>query len=85
MSGAPPIHFELDSIITKVATQNTKAENIPQASFHAHHGMDDWVVKLIDQAYDEPMLRKKESFWQYKLKTFMPNGLNERDVPVNFG
>ena len=50
-----------------------------------HHGIDDWKVLLIDQALDEPALRKKESFWQYKLDTFAPKGLNERDVPIDLG
>ena len=61
---------------------------IQQACFHdhfcqpEHNGISDWSLKLIDQAGDEPTLRKKESFWQHKLNTFAPNGLNEREVPL---
>ena len=61
---------------------------IQQACFHdhfcqpGHNGISDWSLKLIDQAGDEPTLRKKESFWQHKLNTFAPNGLNEREVPL---
>ena len=59
---------------------------IQQAHFHdhfcqeGHHGMGDWSIKLIDQAEDLPGVRLKESFWQHKLDTFAPNGLNERYV-----
>ena len=55
---------------------------VQQAHFHdhfcqeGHHGIEDWSVKLIDQAD----VRLKESFWQHKLNTFVPNGLNERYV-----
>ena len=27
-------------------------------------------------------VRRKELFWQYKLETFIPNGLNERAADV---
>ena len=59
---------------------------VQQAHFHqhfcqeGHHGIEDWSVKLIDQADDLPGVRLKESFWQHKLNTFIPNGLNERYV-----
>ena len=65
-----------------------KDKIIQQASFHDHFcqndhsGTSDWSVKLIDQADDLTSLRKKESFWQHKLKTFVPNGLNEREVSI---
>ena len=61
---------------------------IEQASFHdhfcqaGHSGISDWSLKLINQADDETSLRVKESFWQHKLKTFVPNGLNEREVYI---
>ena len=62
--------------------------NIQQAGFHKHfcqldhHGLSDWSIKLIDQANDEISLRRQERFWQYKLKTFSPDGLNEKEVPL---
>ena len=63
-----------------------KGSIVQQASFHKHfcqenhNGISDWSIKLIDQADDERSLRIKESFWQHKLNTFVPNGLNEREV-----
>ena len=39
-------------------------------------------VRLIDQSDNTEDLRKEESFWQYELDTFQPNGLNEREVAL---
>ena len=75
----------------EVSFLNNTLENmtkIEQASFHdhfcqaGHSGISDWSLKLIDQADDETSLRIKESFWQHKLNTFVPNGLNEREVYI---
>ena len=44
--------------------------------------MDDWQFQIIDSANSEKALRERESFWQYKLNTYLPNGLNERSVPT---
>ena len=41
------------------------------------------MVQLIDQSDSLPTLRKNERFWQHKLDTFYPNGLNEREVFVD--
>ena len=66
-------------------------EVVPQLSFHAHfnqeghNGINDWLFTFIDQARDVNALRRKECFWQHKLNTFCPNGLNERDVTFDFG
>ena len=46
--------------------------------------MDDRRVALIDTADDRKELRRRESFWQYKLNTFFPHGLNERNVPGEY-
>ena len=42
-----------------------------------HESKDDWQFTLIDQCSAE--LRKSEVYWQHRLKTLFPNGLNERD------
>ena len=61
---------------------------VKEASFHAHfedvkhHGMSDWEINLVDQAESVDDLRRRESFWQYELDTFQPNGLNERDAAL---
>ena len=47
-----------------------------------HHGMDDWSFKIIDQADSLKRVRERESFWQYKLNSFYPKGLNDREVPT---
>ena len=40
-----------------------------------------WSFQLIDSCPDEHVLLQRESFWQYELDTFIPHGLNQRDVP----
>ena len=40
------------------------------------------MIKIIDKAEDVFSLQRKELFWQYKLGTFAPAGLNERAVDV---
>ena len=62
---------------------------IQQKSLHAHFskenghcGVEDWKFTLIDQAPNEIELRKRELFWQHRLRTFVPEGLNERDAPT---
>ena len=63
-----------------------KGKEVKQESFHAHfenddhHGESDWKIKIIDQGKDADDIRRRESFWQYKLDTFQPNGLNDREV-----
>ena len=65
-----------------------KGNTVKQAQFHAHfeddkhHGMSDWEITLIDQTESVGDLRRRESFWQYELDTFQPNGLNECDVAL---
>jgi len=47
-----------------------------------HHGINDWLFQIIDQADSLERVRERESFWQHKLDSFIPNGLNEREVPT---
>ena len=57
-----------------------------QQQFHehfdlqGHSGWSDFEFILIDQGISENDARKREMFWQYKLDTFIPNGLNDREV-----
>ena len=63
-----------------------KGKPVSQAALHSHfaqhghNGVGDFSFKIIDGAGSLKEIRKKESFWQYKLKTFLPEGLNERNV-----
>ena len=40
------------------------------------------IYYKIQRADNMKELRRRESFWQYKLNTFFPPVLNERKVPV---
>ena len=67
-----------------------RAHSVIQVSFHAHFmlvghfGIDDWEIILIDKGRNKQETRKKELFWQYKLDTFVPHGLNERVVDLDW-
>ena len=45
-----------------------------------HYGTDNWEIILIGKRRNKQETRKKELFWQNKLDTFVPHGLNERVV-----
>ena len=47
-----------------------------------HGGNFSITIKIINKAEDVFSLRRKELFWQYKLGTFAPAGLNKRAVDV---
>ena len=63
--------------------------SICQEKFHKHFcgdghtGIEDWEITLIDSATSEKSLREKELFWQYKLQTFFPFGLNEIEAHID--
>ena len=43
-----------------------------------HRGIEDILVTIIDKTnVNEPTQR--EEFWAYKLNSFVPHGLNQRD------
>ena len=72
----------------KSCNNRHKTSIVPQQEFHnhfdqpGHHGITDWEITLIDQGDNEKSVRKRERFWQYKLNTFLPEGLNDCEVPV---
>ena len=83
------VDFHLRFNNYKCAHKNfLKGKEVKQESFHAHfenddhHGESDWEIKIIDQGKDADDIRRRESFWQYKLDTFQPNGLNDREVTL---
>ena len=43
-------------------------------------GIDDWEIVFIGKGRNKQEARKKKLFWQYKLEKFVPHGLNERVV-----
>ena len=58
---------------------------IPQKRFHDHYcldghlGIDDWDFTLFEQCETYKQLKERETFWQHRLKTFYPLGLNEKE------
>ena len=85
--GSTSTKFRLRFNNYKSAQKNFLSGNIvPQHSLHSHfnspdhNGKEDWKFKLIDSAMNLNDLRRSERYWQYKLDTFSPRGLNEREV-----
>ena len=72
----------------KVSKVYPKKFNVYQEQFHrhfnpeGHNGMEDWKITIIDRAANVLELRRGESYWQHRLDTFIPNGLNERFVGI---
>ena len=44
---------------------------------HSHNGIDECFT-LTEQCETHEQLKKREKFWQHRLKTFYPYGLNEK-------
>ena len=53
-----------------------KKRNVLQQRFHEHYeqhshsGIDDWQFTLIEQWETHKQLKKRETFWQHRLKAF---------------
>ena len=63
---------------------NSKKCKVQQQRFHEHYGqqchneIDDWQFTLIEQYKIHEQLIEMGTFWQRRLKTFYPDGLNEK-------
>ena len=42
-------------------------------------GIDDWGFTLFEKCETHKQVKERETFWQHKLKTFYPHGLNEKE------
>ena len=76
---------EQDLIVIKVHTGPIeKIRKVSQQRFHeyysqhSHDGIDDWQFTLIGQCETHEQIKERETFWQHRLKTFYPYGLNEK-------
>ena len=63
---------------------DTKSNIIDSESTREYEIMSNLYCEfiLIDQCDGIRSLRKRETFWQARLKTFLPNGLNEKEVAL---
>ena len=72
----------------KVSKMYPKKCNVYQEQFHrhfnyeGHNGIEDWKITITDRAEKVLELRRRESYWQHRLDTFIPDGLNERFVSI---
>ena len=60
-------------------------QKVPQKGFHAHHWLDghsridDSNFVIFEQCETHEHLKEREIFWENRLKTFYPIGLNEKE------
>ena len=60
-------------------------QKVSQKRFHAnccldgHSGIDDWNFVIFELCETHEQLKERETFWQHRLKTFYPIGLNEKE------
>ena len=72
----------------KVSKVYPKKCNVYQEQFYrhfeGHNEMEGWKITVTDRAGNVLELRRRESYWQHGLDTFIPNGLNKRfvDIPM---
>ena len=78
--------FVFGLIIIKVNTDLFEKENrthhrtvFIHTIFKIAIGKYDWEVTLFEKCESHKQLKEKETFWQRKLKTFYPLGLNEKE------
>ena len=64
-------------------------QKVPQKRFHAHYcldghsGIDDCDFVIFERCETHEQLKEREIFWQHRLKTFYPIGLNEKKEYLN--
>ena len=68
-------------IIRKVGLEKCQ-KFIPRNVMSIKNGMEDCKITIIDRAENVLELRRRQSYWQHRLDTFIPNGLNERFVGI---
>ena len=58
---------------------------VPQKLFHTHYcfdghsGVQDWDLVVFESCEAHAKLKERGTFWQHRLKTFYPIGLNENE------
>ena len=78
-------HYRLDNYKSKRRAFRKGNQNVPQKRFHPHYcldghsGTDDWNFVIFEQCETDEQLKERETFWQHRLKTFYPIGLNEKE------
>ena len=68
-------------IIRKVGLEKCQ-KFIPRNVMSIKNEMEDCKITIIDRAENVLELRRRQSYWQHRLDTFIPNGLNERFVGI---
>ena len=64
---------------SKMSFVYKESDDLVNRHFHAHHGLPDVSIQLIDKvnAKDDLLARKRQ--WVYRLRSLKPDGLNASD------
>ena len=76
----PKVSFDIGSITIKanIELSEKETEKYSQKPFHDHYcldgllGTDDCDFTLFEQCETHKQLKEKETFWQHRLKNFLP-------------
>ena len=77
--------YRFNNFKSKQSAFRKGKRKIPQKLFHdrysldGHLGIDDWNFTLFEQFETHKQLKEREIFWQHRLKTFCPLGLNAKE------
>ena len=69
---------------SKDRTFTKRNRKVPQKRFQAHYCLDgyseidDWDF-IFEQYQTHKQLKERETFWQHRVKSFYPTGLNEKE------
>ena len=79
----PKLSFDISSITIKanieLSGKETEKYCLDHYCLDGHLGIDDWDFTLFEQCETHKQLKERETFWQHRLKTFYPLGLNEKE------
>ena len=77
--------YRFNNYKSKYTAFRTGNQKVPQKLFHTHYCLDghssieDWDFVIFEQWETHAQLKEREIFWQHRLKTFYPIGLNEKE------
>ena len=79
-------HYSFNNYKSKHRTFRKDNRKVPQKLFHTHYcfdghsGIEDCDFAIFEQCETHAQLKEIETFWQHRLKTFYPIGLNKKEV-----
>ena len=78
-------HYRFNNYKSKHRAFRKGNQKVPQTPFHTHYcldghtGIEVWDFEISEQCKTHVQLKQRETFWQHRLKTFYPIGLDEKE------